>query len=63
MPHASPAPGPSPAPEDGLYRTELTYDPAVKILSFPLQSGATFTANARNAPKDSLAPVLQDCAA
>jgi hypothetical protein len=31
------------SPADGLYRTELTYDPAVKVLAFPLQAGATFS--------------------
>jgi hypothetical protein len=31
------------SPDDGLTRTELTYNPAVKVLSFPLQAGTTFS--------------------
>jgi hypothetical protein len=31
------------SPAAGLTKTELTYDPPVKILAFPLQPGATFT--------------------
>jgi hypothetical protein len=31
------------SPDDGLTRTKLTYDPAVKVLAFPLQAGTTFT--------------------
>lgn len=34
------------SPEDGLFKTELTYEPAVKVLSFPLTSGTTFTTDA-----------------
>jgi hypothetical protein len=31
------------SPDSGFTQTELTYDPAVKVLAFPLQSGTTFT--------------------
>ncbi|NUP11248.1 MAG: hypothetical protein HOW73_34820 [Polyangiaceae bacterium] len=31
------------SPEDGLYRTELEYDPPVAVLKFPLQVGDTWT--------------------
>lgn len=31
------------SPEDGLYRTRLTYDPAVAVLRFPLREGDTWT--------------------
>jgi hypothetical protein len=31
------------SPADGLYRTELAYDPAVAILAFPLKMDATWT--------------------
>ncbi|MBI5479648.1 MAG: hypothetical protein HY906_12365, partial [Deltaproteobacteria bacterium] len=31
------------SPDDGLTRTELTYDPPVTVLAFPLQSDATFS--------------------
>ncbi len=31
------------SPEDGLYRTQLKYEPAVVVLQFPLQPGATWT--------------------
>lgn len=31
------------SPEDGLYKTELEYDPPVVILQFPLSEGATWT--------------------
>ncbi|HTJ80651.1 MAG TPA: hypothetical protein VL400_02975 [Polyangiaceae bacterium] len=31
------------SPEDGLYKTELTYDPPVRILSFPLTESSTWS--------------------
>jgi hypothetical protein len=31
------------SPEDGLTKTELTYDPPVVVLSFPLEAGATWS--------------------
>lgn len=34
------------SPEEGLYRTELTYDPPVSMLEFPLTAGKTWTSNA-----------------
>ncbi len=34
------------SPEDGLTRTELTYDPPVTVLSFPMFEGQTWTSNA-----------------
>jgi hypothetical protein len=34
------------SPDDGLDKTELVYDPPVKVLSFPLHEGDTFTTNA-----------------
>lgn len=34
------------SPEDGLYRTELEYDPPVVVLAFPLTEGDTFTTDA-----------------
>ncbi len=34
------------SPEDGVTRTELEYDPAVKVLAFPLEVGNTWSTNA-----------------
>lgn len=34
------------SPDDGLYRTELAYEPAVSILAFPLKMGATWSTDA-----------------
>lgn len=31
------------SPDDGLFRTELTYDPPATLLAFPLTKGATWT--------------------
>jgi hypothetical protein len=31
------------SPEDGLFRTEIEYDPPVTILDFPLEEGKTWT--------------------
>lgn len=33
------------SPDDGLYRTELAYDPSVAVLSFPLKMDDTWTSN------------------
>lgn len=33
------------SPEDGLYRTELAYDPSVSVLSFPLKVDDTWTSD------------------
>lgn len=33
------------SPDDGLYRTELAYDPSVAVLSFPLKMDATWTSD------------------
>jgi hypothetical protein len=32
-------------PDDGLYRTELAYDPSVSVLAFPLKVDATWTSD------------------
>lgn len=33
------------SPDDGLYRTELAYDPSVSVLAFPLKMDATWTSD------------------
>jgi hypothetical protein len=33
------------SPADGLYRTELAYEPSVAVLAFPLKSGAAWTSD------------------
>ncbi len=33
------------SPTDGLGRTELTYDPPVRVLTFPLEQGSRWTSN------------------
>lgn len=35
------------SPDDGLYRTELKYDPAVVVLQFPIEQGKTWTTNSQ----------------
>lgn len=34
------------SPDDGLYRTELAYEPPVRVLSFPFEAGDTWTTDA-----------------
>lgn len=35
------------SPNDGVSRTELTYDPPVRVLAFPLEAGSRWTTDAR----------------